>query len=59
MRNGLVTYLSSAVSATLSIFVLAGYLPEKLAAAIVVAVGAWATLLVAVNDYRKKTPPSA
>lgn len=54
MRNGIVAYLSNAIASTLAIFVLAGYLPEKLAAAIVVAVGAWATFVVALNDTRKR-----
>lgn len=53
MRNGLVAYLSNAIANTLAIFVLLGYLSEKLAAGIVLAVGSWAIFVVALNDRRR------
>lgn len=54
MRNGIVAYVSNAVASTLAILVLLGWLSEEIAAGIVLAVGAWATLFVAVNDARRK-----
>lgn len=53
MRNGVVAYLSNAVASTLAVFVLIGWIPDKVASALVVCVAAWAGLVVYLNDRRQ------